>query len=224
MRDELRADLARYPGSGLRRWSLALRSPGFYATSLYRLRHHIHARWPRALRLPATAVLAPLGGIAGWALGISLAPGARIGSGLYIGHWGGIRVGPTVVLGENCSLSPGVILGFGIVRGVRGEPTVGDCVYVAAGAKVFGPIRVGSDVAIGANAVVCRDVPAGVSMGGVPARIISRNGSADYLRVGQPIAARAAPSPVNVVNPPVAPRAAEANVAADAPAPSGPPS
>ena len=50
---------------------------------------------------------------------------------------------------------------------------------------IIGPIVVGSDVAVGANAVVCRDVPEHVTVGGVPAKVISLKGSAPYLAVGQ---------------------------------------
>jgi serine O-acetyltransferase len=191
MLDDLRADVSRYPG-GLR---AALENPGFYATALYRVRREVQ-RWPRWRALPAKAVLKPLSAVAAWALGITISPEARIGPGLYVGHWGGIRVGRTVVMGARCNLSPGVILGFGIHNGLRGEPQLGDRVYVGPGAKIIGPVRVGSDVAVGANAVVCRDVPDHVSVGGVPARIISPNGSAAYIEVGQPLGTVA---PRNVV-------------------------
>ena len=113
------------------------------------------------------------------------APDASIGPGLYIGHWGCTRIGRQVKLGANCNISPMVFIGFGAASGKTGVPTLGDRVYVAAGAKIIGPIHVGSDVAIGANAVVCKDVPDHVTVGGVPARIISRKGSAPYLQVGQ---------------------------------------
>jgi serine O-acetyltransferase len=86
--------------------------------------------------------------------GISISPRAEFGPGLRINHFGGIIVGPGVVAGENCSLSQDVTLGDH-----RGSPRMGACIYVAPGAKVFGPIVVGDHVAIGANAVVNEDVP-----------------------------------------------------------------
>lgn len=218
---ELQKDLERFPGKGLSRLGVALQTPGFYATALHRLGSDIYTRWPKAVAVPAKLLYKPVATLAGWAMGIYLAPTAKIGAGLYIGHWGGIRVGPTAVLGENCNLSPGVIVGFGIKDGVRGEPVLGDRVYVAAGAKVFGPIKVGSDVAVGANAVVCRDVPAHVSVGGVPARVISQRGSGDYIQVGQKLGTRVekparnevvidVPAPLGV--PPVAAEVAPAAV------------
>jgi serine O-acetyltransferase len=78
-----------------------------------------------------------------------------------------------------------VFFGFGAREGRTGVPTLGDRVYVAVGAKIIGPVRVGSDVAVGANAVVCHDVPDHVTVGGVPARVISRKGSGAYLQLGQ---------------------------------------
>ncbi|MBS2028808.1 MAG: serine acetyltransferase [Deltaproteobacteria bacterium] len=198
MFENLRADLARFPGGGWRSLRLALESPGFYAAALYRARRHVHTKLPRPVSLLVKLPLEPLARVASWALGVAIAPGARIGPGLYIGHWGGIRVGPSVVMGADCNLSPGVILGVGMRDGLRGEPTLGDRVYVAPGAKVFGPISIGSDVAIGANAVVCRDVPDHVSVGGIPARVISRKGSAAYLQPERLPAARAAKNEVRV--------------------------
>ncbi len=88
--------------------------------------------------------------------GISIAGGARFGPGLFIGHFGGIVVGSGVTVGDNCNLSHGVTLGDH-----RGSPRVGNCVYFAPGAIAFGPITIGDHVAVGPNAVVRQDVPAG---------------------------------------------------------------
>jgi serine O-acetyltransferase len=188
---ELRADVARFPGSGLPRLLMALRSPGLYPLAVYRLGWDVYHRWPRALALVGKVFYKPAAFFAEWATGIHIAADASIGPGLYIGHWGCTRIGRKVRLGECCNIGPMAILGNGSVDGRTGTPWVGDRVYIAGGAKIFGPIRIGSDVAIGANAVVCRDVPDRVSVGGVPARIISRKGSAPYLQPGQPLDAAA---------------------------------
>ncbi|RMD84906.1 MAG: hypothetical protein D6815_03155 [Candidatus Dadabacteria bacterium] len=65
------------------------------------------------------------------------------------------------VIGSRCSVSQEVTIGYGLRGERRGAPTLGDNVYVAPGAKLFGKIRVGDGAKIGANAVVFRDIPAG---------------------------------------------------------------
>ena len=186
MLKELKADIERYPGdSFFQRLALALRCAAFYPIVVHRLGHDIYFRWPRAAAHAAKLPYKIAAFLSEWATGIMLAPDARIGPGLYIGHWGTIRVSREVKMGANCNLSPMVIIGFGAREGKTGVPEIGDRVYVAVGAKVIGPVRVGSDVAIGANAVVCKDVPDHVTVGGVPAKIISRKGSSPYLQVGQ---------------------------------------
>lgn len=113
--------------------------------------------------------------------GIDISRDARIGAGLYIGHFGGIVVNAAVAIGNNCNLSHGVTLGR-INRGDRaGCPTIGDDVYIGPGAKILGRISIGDRAAIGANAVVIEDVPADVAVGGVPARVISQRGSEGYV-------------------------------------------
>lgn len=187
MLEELKADIARYPGGGARSLSLALRSASFYPIAVYRFGRDVYFRWPRPLSIAARVPYKLAAFFTELATGIAIAPDASIGPGLYIGHWGCIRIASQVRIGERCNLSPMVILGFGAREGRTGVPSLGDRVYIAAGAKVVGPIRVGSDSAVGANAVVCRDVPDHVTVGGVPARVISTAGSAPYLQVGQPL-------------------------------------
>jgi serine O-acetyltransferase len=182
---DLKADLARYPGSGATRLRMALSCAGFYAVVVYRFGRDVYFRWPRRLRLAGKIVYKVIAFFTEWATGIALSPSAVIGPGLYIGHWGLIQVSPEARLGAHCNLSPMVIIGFGAIDGRTGVPRIGDRCYIAAGAKILGPIEVGSGVAVGANAVVVRDVPDDVSVGGVPAKIISRKGSAAYIEVGQ---------------------------------------
>ena len=73
-------------------------------------------------------------------------------------------------MGERCSISHGVTIG--VLGGHRpGVPRLGNDVYVGAGAKILGPVTIGDGAIIGANAVVLKDVPAGATAVGVPARI-----------------------------------------------------
>lgn len=107
-------------------------------------------------------------------LGISIHLDARIGRGLYIGHFGGIFIGP-VRIGDYCNISQGVIIGQGMVGKPReGLPTIGDRVYVAPGSKIFGQIAIGNDVSIGANAVVSKNIPDNSIVVGNPGRIVGQ--------------------------------------------------
>lgn len=118
------------------------------------------------------------------ATGVQSGASACIGGGLYVGHFGCIVVSGRAVLGEKCNLSQGVTIGIAGRGKNRGAPTLGSRVYVAAGAKIIGGIHIGDDVAVGANAVVTKDVESGVTVGGVPARVIARVGSQDFIEVG----------------------------------------
>jgi serine O-acetyltransferase len=104
--------------------------------------------------------------------GIEIHPGAKIGKGLFIDHGMGVVIGETAEVGDNVTIYHGVTLGgTGKEKGKR-HPTVGDNVVIGAGAKVLGPIYVGSNARIGANAVVLTDVPANATAVGIPARMI----------------------------------------------------
>ena len=96
----------------------------------------------------------------------------KIGGGLLIPHPNGVVIHPDAVIGPNCLLFQQVTVGY--ARG--GVPTLGGHVDVGAGAKLIGPITIGDHAQIGANAVVTRDVPAGATAIGVPARITDAPG------------------------------------------------
>jgi serine O-acetyltransferase len=114
-------------------------------------------------------------------LGISIPPETRIGSGFYIGHFGGIVVNRHCIIGRNCNISHGVTLGI-VKRGKnRGSPILKDNIYLGAGAKIIGAVHIGNNVAIGANCVVTKDIPDNAVVVGIPGRIISMNGSAGYV-------------------------------------------
>lgn len=114
---------------------------------------------------------------------IEISLDVNIGGGLYIGHAGYIVINPHAVLGTNCNISCGVVIGEGGREGMRGSPVIGNRVYIAPGAKLFGPITIGDGVAIGANAVVNDSVPENAVVAGVPAKIISYKGSGDFIIV-----------------------------------------
>lgn len=177
-------DFQRYQGPLRQRLRAALTAPGFWAVATFRLQQ-ASFRLPLPLRVPAKLVLRPLAFATQLVTGVELQSGAQIGPGLYVGHWGGIVVSSKARIGARCNLSQGVTLG--VAKGPDGRwgaPVLGERVYVGPGAKIFGPIRIGNDVAIGANAVVNRDVPDGVSVGGVPAKVISHHGSRGLIELG----------------------------------------
>ncbi|WP_448619344.1 serine O-acetyltransferase [Geodermatophilus sp. URMC 65] len=113
--------------------------------------------------------------------GIDVPYTTSIGSGFYIGHFGGIVVNERAVIGRNCNISQQVTLGQANRGRRKGYPVVGDDVYLGPGAKVVGAVRIGDDVAIGANCVVTEDVPDHAVVVGVPGRVISLDGSAEYV-------------------------------------------
>jgi serine O-acetyltransferase len=109
--------------------------------------------------------------------GIDLPHKAEIGKGLFINHFGGIIISPEAKIGEYCNLSNDITIGFGGRSDNQGCPTLGDRVFIGPGARIFGRIIIGNDVAIGANAVVTKDLPDNAVAVGVPAQIISYNSS-----------------------------------------------
>lgn len=113
--------------------------------------------------------------------GIVISRDARIGSGLYIGHFGGIFVPGDAVIGDNCNLSHDVTLAQ-VNRGEKaGCPVIGNNVYIAPGAKIIGRVKIGDYAAVGANAVVVNDVAPHTGVGGIPARPVSDQGSEGYV-------------------------------------------
>ena len=106
--------------------------------------------------------------------GVDFHPAARIGSGILIDHATGVVVGETAVIGDDVSMLHGVTLGgTGKATGDR-HPKVGNGVLLGSGAKILGNIRVGDGAKVGAGSVVLEDVPAHVTVVGVPARIVGR--------------------------------------------------
>lgn len=113
--------------------------------------------------------------IARFFTGIEIHPGATIGKGLCIDHGMGVVIGETAEIGDDVLIYHGVTLGgTGKDKGKR-HPTIGNGVVIGAGAKVLGPIKVGDNAKIGANAVVVKDVPEGATAVGIPAKNIIRS-------------------------------------------------
>jgi serine O-acetyltransferase len=105
--------------------------------------------------------------------GIEIHPGAGIGRRVFIDHGMGVVIGETAEIGDDCTLYHGVTLGGTSWNAGKRHPTLGRNVIVGAGAKILGPILVGDNAKVGSNAVVVRDVPAGATAVGIPARVTS---------------------------------------------------
>ena len=126
--------------------------PGVHAIWGHRISHWL---WNRGARVAARA-FAELTRIL---TGVEIHPGAVLGAGLFIDHATGVVIGETAEVGDNVTIYHGVTLGgTGTDTGKR-HPTIGDRVIVGAGAKILGPIKIGDDSRIGANAVVVKEVP-----------------------------------------------------------------
>ena len=120
--------------------------------------------------------------------GIEIHPGAQIGKRLVIDHGTGIVIGETAEIGDDCLLYQGVTLG-GTGKDVgKRHPTLGNNVMVGAGAKVLGPIRVGNNARIAANAVVLREVPDNATVVGVPGHVVRLCGDKlDHIHTPDPV-------------------------------------
>ncbi len=146
---------------------------GMWVMAVYRFgrwRYSIRMRW---LRLPFSAGYKVLKTISEILTGIDLPCEAKVGRRFRIDHFGGIVISGDAVFGDDCRIRNGVTVGLRHT-GQRGSPVIGNRVDIGAGAKILGAIRIGDDVAIGANAVVLKDVPAHSIAVGVPARILPR--------------------------------------------------
>ncbi|MDY6903903.1 MAG: serine acetyltransferase [Thermodesulfobacteriota bacterium] len=117
----------------------------------------------------------------GTRLGISIPYNTTIMPGFYIGHFGGIVVHPEVRIGWNCNISNRVTIGIQSRGEKAGVPKIGDNVYIGPGAVVIGAITIGSNVAIGANCVVTKDIPDHGVVVGIPGQIISYKGTEGYI-------------------------------------------
>jgi serine O-acetyltransferase len=107
-----------------------------------------------------------------WLTGIEIHPAAQIGKRFFIDHGMGVVIGETTVIGDDCTLYHGVTLGGTSWQKGKRHPTLGDNVVVGAGAKILGPIDIGSGCKVGSNAVVVKSAPPNSTIVGIPGRII----------------------------------------------------
>lgn len=166
------------------RWEILL-YPGVHAVALHRAAHWLFGR---RLFLLARAT----NHFSRFLTAIDIHPGAVIGRNLFIEH-GFVVIGETAVVGDNVTIYQGATLGGTNPtngQGGKRHPTIGDNVIISLGSAVLGPIHVGADSRIGANAVVLKDVPEGATMIGIPAKPIDRSveaSAAKFTPYGTPV-------------------------------------
>ncbi len=140
--------------------------PGLHAILLHRV---AHALWRNHLRLLARL----LAYFARFFTGIEIHPAAVIGDGCFIDHGHGVVIGETAIIGNRVTIYHDVTLGGATLSSGKRHPTVEDDVIIGAGAQVLGPVTLGKGARVGANAVVVKDVPAEVTVVGIPARVVA---------------------------------------------------
>ena len=140
--------------------------PGVHALLLHRISHGL---WKRHLYWLARM----LSTVSRWLTGIEIHPGATIGRRFFIDHGMGVVIGETAEIGDDCTLYHGVTLGGTSWEKGKRHPTLCNDVVVGAGAKVLGPITIGTGARIGSNAVVVKDVAEGATVVGVPGRAVA---------------------------------------------------
>jgi len=167
------ADLARYRDSGESPRRIAL-NPAVWCIFWYRFGRWVYRPGAnRYLRIPMKVIHLIGATFLEAFLQMRLNVRAEIGPGLLIAHSGGITLHPDVVMGSGCDLAHHVTLGTRGVGG-RGVPRLGNSVYVGTNAVLIGPIVIGDGARVAANSLVTRDVPAGATVMGVPAKIVKQ--------------------------------------------------
>ena len=169
MNDFLQSIIDRDPAAKSK-LSLILTYPGVKAVFFHRIANFFHlAKFHLVARI--------ISQLSRFLTGIEIHPGAKIGKNLFIDHGMGVVIGETSEIGNNVTIYHMATLG-GISpsinsndqRQVKRHPTLSDCVVVGSGAQILGPVIIGANAKVGANAVVTKDVPENAVMVGIPAK------------------------------------------------------
>jgi serine O-acetyltransferase len=139
--------------------------PGLHALWFHRLAHFL---WVRRCRFPARF----LSHVGRFLTGIEIHPGARIGRRFFIDHGIGVVIGETAEIGDDVLIYQGVVLGGTTLSKGKRHPTVGNNVVFGSGAVALGAITIGEGARIGSGSVVVKSVPPGVTVVGIPGRVI----------------------------------------------------
>ncbi len=164
IKEDIDCVLTRDPAARSRLESLLL-YPGVHAVIWHRIAHRL---WNAGAKSPARFI----SWFARFLTNIDIHPGAKIGRRFFIDHGAGVVIGETAEVGDDVTLYHGVTLGGTSWRKGKRHPTLGNGVLAGAGAKILGPVTVGTGARIGANSVVIEDVPEGATVVGIPGRIV----------------------------------------------------
>ena len=171
MREDVRAARVHDPAAR-NNAEVVLSYAGLHAVWAYRVHHRL---WVRGFKTAARF----LSQFTRFLTGIEIHPGAKIGRRFFIDHGMGVVIGETAEVGDDVMLYHGVTLG-GKSRGKgKRHPTIADGVAIGAGAKILGPIIIGTGSIVGANAVVTKDAPPQSLLVGVPA-VAKPRGTGDH--------------------------------------------
>jgi serine O-acetyltransferase len=141
--------------------------PGLHALWTHRLAHLL---WRQNLRLLARLV----SHINRFLTNIEIHPAARIGRRCFIDHGAGVVIGETSEIGDDVLLYQGVVLGGTTLEKKKRHPTIGNGVEMGSGAIALGPITIGDGARIGSGSVVIKSVPPGVTVVGIPGRVVTK--------------------------------------------------
>ena len=174
-------DYRRYRAAGRSAAATILLSQGFWASCVYRPCHALVDWMPAGMpRVAAKTLAAMLQKVMEIITGICLPRDAHIGGGLYLPSFGGVILGRGSI-GENCTIEQNVTLGIAGKGEERGLPTIGNRVFIGAGAMIVGKITIGDDCYIFPGSVVTRAVPPRAVVMGYPAKIMSYDGSFEWI-------------------------------------------
>ncbi len=155
------------------RWEVLTCYPGLHAIVMHRW---ASACWRRGFKWVGRFI----SHIARGLTGIEIHPGATIGRRVFIDHGFGVVIGETAEVGDDCTIYQGVTLGgTSLSKEKKRHPTLGRGAIIGAGAKVLGSFTVGEGAKVGSNAVVVKEVPAGATAVGNPARIIEKQSGSE---------------------------------------------
>jgi len=147
-------------------WEVITCYPGLHAIAMHRLAHWF---WTNDFKWLGRFTSHIGRGLTG----IEIHPGAMIGRRVFIDHGFGVVIGETAIVGDDCTIYQGVTLGgTSLSKGAKRHPTLANGVIIGAGAQVLGSFTVGEGAKVGSNAVVVKEVPAGATAVGNPARVI----------------------------------------------------